>query len=607
MPFKVPRAERRVALQPLPSARQVSPTRAGDFGGFEADVIGRVGGQVERLGRTALAVEEREELLAAQAAEKEIERQAKLKNRRDQLLASDALVELKDNLRNQKEVFKNRRGIDAFGVTNEANEHIEKLKKELKGKMENDEIRAFFDAATIAPRELFLNQVLTHEASEFNKAEDDNINARIDTSILEASDAVGGGNDELAIHSAKLDLETAIEQKTEKAGMTGAAAKNFKDGLTSTFHLSVLNRKVALNAIDAKEYYDKNKKEIDPDKREPIEKLLNKEDVLQFSKDKADEIEIKTEDPADWIPTARKEIKDAKKLDATIKRLTTRKNALEQLDKEAQKEAYLDTLDKIMTVAKNEEEGLDIAANLENPEDQLKAEKVARERFKRKEKDATTSRKVQAEVLEMIEAKEITRPTELIEFYPDLKDEHYNTLLTRLKNKQNPNMKIPAVSYSIAKNALESAIGEPYRVEDHNKMFMYVLDKLDKEAQVLGRSPTLDEAVKLTSKYIIEGEKAGEGIWTLWGSWDPDRSLFEAVQEGSLDTWLPPINETDVDKGVERRTIIGAFTKSLGFVIDNDILFKLYKKEEILGEELSPEQNKLYRQELEKELRKRTR
>jgi hypothetical protein len=589
MAFRVPTKERQVAPTALPAARRISGAGAADFGGLEAEVVGRVGRQVERVGEVAIAAEEREQILTARAAEQEETRKAKLKDRRDKLLASDAIVEFKDNLRNQRQVFSNRRGIDAFGVTNEANDHIEKLKKEMKGRMENDEIRALFDASTIMPREVFLNQTLTHEATEFNRAEDDNNNAKIETSIIEASDAVGGMNEELAIQSARLDLDTAIEQKTAKSGMTGAAAKNVKASLISSFHEGILNRKVALNAVAAKEYYNEHKKEILPDNRESIEKLLDKEDVLQSAQQATDEIFIKEDDPVERLNLARKiENPDVRK--ETESQVKVRNKELEQLGVEAQQEAYLDTLTKIMDVAQNEEQGLGFAKRLENPEDRIKAEKVATARFNKKIEETITDRNIQAKVYEMIDKKQITNVRQLIEFYPYLSDADYNRFITEIRNKQNPDAKIGFVKYSTAKTAYETVKSEKYDIEDSDmtKEFMFVQSQLDKHAQALGRDLTPDEANRFAAKYIVEGEAIGTGFF----GGDPDLTFSEASRQGVLDVWVPFVNDDDVDGGQEQRDIAGALAAK-GIITDNEEIFRLYKKEAIMNLPLSTKEVKL--------------
>jgi hypothetical protein len=340
MPLKVPQRERQVALQPLPAARQISPAGAADFGALEAEAIGKIGGQVERLGRTAVAVEEREELLAAQ-----------FKEERDKLLADNALVEFKDNLRSQKQIFFNRRGIDAHGVHNESNEYIEKLKKEMKAKMENDEIRTLFEARTTTSRELLLNQTITHEASEFKKLKDDNINANIDNSILDASNAASEPNSGLVIDSAMLDLEFALDQKVESEGMTSAAAKNFKDEKRSTFHLSVLNRKVALNAVDAKEYYDKNKKQIAPDKRDNTEIVIENSLIEEESKEITNVIFIQESDFIKQTETAfdlpeRNDHEEAVKKEVK-KKLKVKQDETNQLTAEKRNEVLDNTTESI--------------------------------------------------------------------------------------------------------------------------------------------------------------------------------------------------------------------------------------------------------------------
>jgi hypothetical protein len=598
--FTVPTKQRQVAPTALPSARQISPAGQGDFGGFEADVIGRIGGQVERLGRTALAVEEKERVLAAKAEAKKLKIQAKFKEERDKLFAQDAVIKYQDWWRNQEPTYTSKTGLAADGVTDIAIKDIEGFNKTLLAKLENDNQREKALAKIMSERNSGLTGIKGHEVSEFKLLKEKQNEGIIANSINIAAASVGKLHEEGTIFSKSLDLKDAITEKTK--GFSMEAAKNVSDEIWSSFHESILNRKVALNAVDAKEYYDKNKKQILPDKRDAIEKLLKKEGIIQYSQQRADEIVLTEPDSSKWAEIGRKE-KDPEKRDATVKRLKTRKTELDQTDKDAQKEAYLDTLDKIANVAKNEEEGLDFAANLENPEDQIKAEKVATERFKRKEKDATTSRKVQAKVLEMIENKEITRPTELIEFYPDLRDSDYNTALTRLKNQGNVDAK-GFVKYETAKKAFQLVNDEKFDVDSEAQAtnFMYSLEYLDKEAQALGRDLTAVEANKLTRQAFIDGNVERESFTILGYDISQEGAaltLQEAVSKGVLDKWTADVNDDSVDGGVERKQIIDALRKQ-GIITEDETVLRLYKKEAILKLELSQKQKELLNKKINK-------
>ena len=248
-PFTITRAQPRVTEEFLPGARQNIPAGPADFGAFEAGVIRRVGTGITQVGEAAIDVEQRKE------KQRQIQ-QATFKDRRDKVLATDALMEYKSELRKQSVVFKDRRGINAWGVENDAEKFANKTRNEIKGKQENDNVRGLFDAASNVATSIFLNQWYTHGASEFNKAEDASHKARENQAVEDASLAVGSNQEDLVLQNAKNDLLTALQMQANKQGFTGVQAKEIRDKRVSDFHKSYLNAKVVDDAEEAKEYFD---------------------------------------------------------------------------------------------------------------------------------------------------------------------------------------------------------------------------------------------------------------------------------------------------------------------------------------------------------------
>jgi hypothetical protein len=384
---------------------------------------------------------------------------------------------------------------------------------------------------------------------------------------------------QIGLFSLRKSLDDVIERKTQ--GMAVPVANNIRDEMVSAFHENVINGKVVLNAENAKQYYDVNKKEILPENREGIEKVLETEDTLQFAQTTTDQIILQEGDRSKWAQMARESTDDPEKRKETVDLIKTRKKELDQLDKEAKEAAYLDALDKI-DISQNQSEADLIAKRIEDPIDRAKALKVSQAKFEKKTADLVTDRDVEATVYEKIDSGEITTVRQLIEFSPDLSTSDYKRLQTEVRNKQNPDAKAGFVKYTTAKTAYETIKGKKYDVEKDSKEFMFVQSQLDEESQVLGRDLTPDEAVKAAARAIVKGESIGTGFF----GGDPNRTLFEASQEGTLDVWLPVINDEGVDNGQERREIKEAF-RANGIDTDNEELFRIYKKSDILNMPLS--------------------
>lgn len=570
MPFKV-----QSSVQPitLPSVQLTAPTSAADFGGLEAGIIEQLGGGLERLGEQFGQVAEREE-------RQRVKNQQEFRTRDDKAWVRGANSRFSDWARQNKVNFTSKKGVNSRGITKQATVDIDKAIQTVVDTAENDEQREFFKSSALSKRKLWLDQVSAHEASEFLQFEMKGIEAAQENATRDAAENYF---DDVAVMSARLDLDKALDEQVQISGMSSDAAKNVKAGTVSLFHTGVLNRMVATNAVGAQEYYDQNKKEILPENREAIEKLINKEDVLQFSQTKSDEIVLREDDRAKWTEIARKEVDDPEKRKETVDLLKTRKTELDRHDDEARENAYFDTLDKI-TKAANLEDAKRLAKSLDNAEDSIKAEKVANNRFKISKEDNVTDRRVQAKIFDMIDKGQIKDVNQLIEFAPDLSSADYNRMITVLRNKNNPDAKVGFVKESTAKNAYETTKGEKYNIEDDSQEYMYIREQLDKQAQSLGRDLTPTEASKFAAQYMVEGISIGTGF-----IWDDKQTLVEAERSGNLGVWIPKINDDDIDNGQERRDIKDAF-KKIGLDTDNDELFRLYKKEVTLDKPLSEEQ-----------------
>jgi hypothetical protein len=588
----IPIATKQVTGQVLPSAVQRAPAGPGAFGGQEAQALKQIGGQIKELGKTALQVEEKERQIAARAEEARLKRQAIFKDRRDKIIADDSIIKYKDDLRNQKQNFFARKGVNIFGMNEDAKAFTEESKKRIKNesKLTPDQT-ILFEASTNASTELFLNQVSTHHAAEFDKTENDNAEGRRQDAIKDAGDAVTSNNAGLAIDNAWNDLLFGLQLSINKAGMTAAAAKNFKAPYVSTFHENVLNEMSIINIEGAKEYYTNHKKEILQEDRPKIEALLKEKNLLYNSQKIADSIVAAESDPLKRDDIARKtqypgtKQEQAEMRNATLKELNNIKADEEEEEAAVIKQSNININDSIINgfQAGMNRRGLENIAN-----NALKGEKETHLRtidWLFKKIDVETDRGIQGNIYEMIDHGEIKTVSDLIEFKPDLSNADYNRFITELRNKKSPDAKVGFVKYATAKTAYETLKRKKYDVgnKEHTREFMFIQSGLDKKAQSLGRDLTPEEARKETALLMVDGEAIGAGPF---GVTDPDMSFIEATQKGVVDIWAPDINDDDIDKGQERREIKEAYAK-FGIITDNEELLRLYKKEVIMNIPLS--------------------
>ena len=593
--FKVATRERKVQPAAAPAAGISVQTSAADFGGIEAGLIKDIGRGVQQVGEIAQRreeVEERERVVLEKEQEKKrLAHQEKV----DKLRANEAVVQFQDELRGLRPVHRSRTGSQAIGITNTAIKDIEKLRKQFGDVLVNDRQKELFAARIAKEREVYADQTSRYELDETNRAEQENIDARINNAII---DAANFADDPLARFSKRLDLDIALIDKTQ--GMDGDQAKNVKAEAVSAYQEGVVNQLVMADPVLAKEYYENHKDEIVPESREGIEDTIEKLLIEDESEQTAntiiaqDDNFINQKEAVNKLPDKTDYEKEVKK--AAREKIDVSQKQLKQLDKEKRDEVLFNTRERIIG-AKDLTEALK-AVNTLNPKgvnlsradiDGLKQFAHKRHDIKNKAKD--TDPNTYGKAWDMFHKGELQNENQLLAFWPDLSNTHFDQLASAIRNKsaKERGAKVASIDYSTAMRAYSSIKRERYDVEneEHNKEFVFVQDLLEQASREKGDSLSLTESLSLVRKNIVEGEAI------IAGGLDPDISFFEATQTGQEAIWLPFVNDDDKDNGKERRDIKEAFKKK-GIITDDDELFRMYKKEAILDKPLSPEQKERF-------------
>jgi hypothetical protein len=583
MPIKV--AESRVEPTVLPSARfRVSPGPAA-FGATEAGSVGQFGQQVERVGRIEAAEEE------ARLKEEEKVR-AEYGERVDKLRATELVNKYTDWQREQKPNYLSRTGINAIDVTNDAIKDDEDIRRSIAAEAANDNVREKFATKVSARREAYLDSIKTHQTNEFFKTERTNAEAQRDNSINVMADI---NSSDLDRFLATEDLKDSLEILTQ--GKPAEVVKNIKSETWSSFHAERVNALAPLNAKMAQEYFNEHQKEMLPDAREELQGVLNTETTLQDSHAMAEQISTEVTDEAEWIDAARSATytgtkeEQVEKMDATIKRLETKKDQLKQRRVEAQKEAFLTGLDQV-DAAETLEEALEIAERVVDPIDREKVRKHANARFKKqKDGDIPTDLNVYADAWEEFNAGRLTTTRELNQYSGDLSTAHYNTLNTAIQNRSASlkGAKVPQMDYTTAQRAymVQKDI-DTYSPKDNGIEFMQLYEELNQASIQKGSTLTQVEANDLTATTIASGELSTGWIWS------DKMTRIEADQAGKMHIWLPVLNADDIDQGKEKRDISGWTFINLGVSDPSDELMSMVKKEGIMKIELSGAQTKRY-------------
>lgn len=585
MPVKVP--QRRVQPSALPGAEISAPSGTGAFGGLEAQALETIGGQVQQLGIAALERQERDIALQQKVDAKKEKIRLEHQERIDKLDADENVIKYQDWWRNQKQTYLSKAGKDTIGNTDLADKDIGTITKNLLDQSKNDRVRELTTAKIAKLRESGLNVIKAHEVEQFGVAEEARTNAILENTIRDAQDLA---NEPISLFSLKLDLEDAISDKTK--GMDPEAKKNVTAELTSAFHESVINGKVAVNAENARKYYNENESEIVPENREKTKKLIEKEDVLQFSQEKRDEIMLREKDMSLWIGMAEDEL-EGEKEEKTVSLLKRKIEEIEQDKIDKQKEKLLTALDGIRR-APDRDAAQVYVDNLEDPKDAAEAQDAADKRFTIKKEAKVTDIDTYAQAWDEFNTGKLNSVRELNRYWAKLSDAHYNRLQTAIQNKiaggDKPGSKVPFMNYSTAVKAFEASTKEKYDVTDstQNTDFQFLFERLDEEAKKKGDTLDFFEARQVADKTLVEGGIFGGGTFS-----DPQQTRAQAEISGTLDKWLPNINTQSDDEGKERADIKKGL-RTMGVITDDERIYRFYKKESILKEPLSKTHSEIY-------------
>jgi hypothetical protein len=586
MALRVPVAERRVTAEPLPGARlDVRGTR-GAFGSQEAQAITELGRVVGKVGAQ---VEEREAKIEL-ARKKEA---ADLQERKDKMYANSAKLEYQQKYADNSNQFLAPARLNADGVSQKYKEWHAKAQDDILSRAtterEKQLIRAGLDT------EFTKNYIKTvdHENKQLQLAETE-LNDSIFTNAVKS---VGlADSNEIDILDGELVARKSLDEKVK--GMDAQTAKKVKAEGMSEFHESVVEGKLVSNLEFARSYFNETKADINPKEREALRKAIREATVTQTAQNIADKISATQDDRLTWDSHVPLMTKDKEIQDAAKEILSAKKKDADAHEDELVKRDYLEGLDNVLN-AKNLEDGVMKANLIENPENRLKAIKVANSLHERKKRDIETKIPVYADVIDRINQGEFDTATELLEFYPDLSNADYQKLVNELdsyqkEQKTGKKAEGKVISHSDAKKAFEGALNVKYSVEEYGESFSAILRVLESE----GRELSVGQAEDVIRQHLINnreltGVVAGSG-WV----WDDKLTYEEALRSNKLEKFLP--NLVEDDDGDEQEDIRSAFIAQ-GYRDDiPEMLMRLYKKRYINKLPMSSDEMAAFDSELSK-------
>ena len=245
-----------------------------------------------------------------------------------------------------KEGFYAKKGINATDGYADTQAQLDALRAEFAAKGSSDRVKALIAPGIARRTERAAETTAVHVQAQRQVARDA---ASIALQEEAVNDAAANYNDPVAISRANITVKEQALKRAVNAGL-GLEAQNMAIEKASTdLHLAVINAKLPTDPSAAKEYFEKNKKEILGTQRDDIEKTLTAGVTAQRGQENADKIMAMFPDNETKGLEAARKIKDPQDRDEAVKRIKIRyaeeKRATTEAEKEMRKSAWQVILD----------------------------------------------------------------------------------------------------------------------------------------------------------------------------------------------------------------------------------------------------------------------
>lgn len=280
---------------------------------------------------------------------------AKMQEREDADMLFRAETSIKDNyLKFESDVRNNRRGQQAWGVTQDADKWFADEERKHSEMLTNDRQRYLFNQSLTKLRQSAMGTLSGYEAGERRKSLEESAGASIVSSINLAATAGAeyhakrqpaadgtipdDGND--PIPGLKADMLKRVQAMSVLNGWTPERKTLEENKHLTNLHNQVLQGMVDRNPDAARRYFDANKAEINGADHDVIERTLRHGEAKQAGFAFAEREDIRQLNEADALTAARDFYKDdGDKRDAAVREIKTRFAEVTQNRERAQRDA----------------------------------------------------------------------------------------------------------------------------------------------------------------------------------------------------------------------------------------------------------------------------
>lgn len=268
----------------------------------------------------------------------------KAKERGDTAKLFGAREELDKIFEEKRQEVQQTSGENAIGLPEQVNPDIDKRIEEIQKNLSNDDQRAAFEEEVRRARKTFNKGLNDHTNREFNKVFTAKTEAILSTNY---KNSVDNFNDPEEVKTIIQDSKDKYSFYAEMNGIPKEQRDAKLAAIESDSHIGVIQRLADGGAdLKAKEYYDKNKKVIDPTKRATVEKVIEETSYRGEAQRQTQEIISSMGLSEEALGKAR-QIKDPKIQDDVVRRIKDRISEKKQIDSLREEKTFQDLFDTL--------------------------------------------------------------------------------------------------------------------------------------------------------------------------------------------------------------------------------------------------------------------
>lgn len=481
-------------------------------------------------------------------------------------LNADAVLKAETSLKTDylkfQQSLQDRRGQNAWGVTQDVSDWFDKQQKQYGDALSNPEQQKAFSASFNQLRESGLSSAGQFEAQQRHASLEESGKASISASI---NIAAADHNNDATILGAKQDIAKRIQLLGQMNGWTPEVQQAELGQYITDLHKQVIQARIDEDPASAQAYYDANKNEIDGSQRDAIDKLLKHGTDRELAQKGAATIIGQGLSEAESLAAARKnytgEVQDG--VVQRVKEQFSEQEVASQRDQKQASDQAWQAFDKsgslsvIPTTVLNRMDG----------RDRNSLQKEADARLNGKEVPTNWEAYYGLRMLATQQPSEFAN-VDLRRYFGDLAPAQREQMINLQQDVKKGGGAADVQSFEAQLEHANGIMGLGSSDQDKKGAFASAVDtELSALSKQLGRKPTFDERQKVIDRMVIKGSTGG--LFSFFGLGQKPFYTIAGTEDAAQ--FVPTIPDT------EKASIVAALKRANKPTDDTSVmnLFKL--------------------------------